>query len=465
MLNIHEQVIDQGICTITAGATGREPAAPPLAQDRGTIPALKEYPSRLFVETTTRCNLKCRMCVKQTDGNCIVEGDMSADIFATLEPAFPHIEALILNGIGEPLLHRGLEGFIRSARGLMSAGSWIGFQSNGLLLSEARARSVVEAGLDRICLSMDAVSPDTFSRIREGGEVADLEKALSNLHSARKGSGSALQIGLEFVVMRENAHELPQVLRWAAAKGVSFAIVSHLLPYEKEHMDSVAYETNTDEALEFFKPWRERAQREGIDLHRYFRVIMNYLRTPYDQRVMDFVWEMHLDARSRDLFFNLKNLLERDEQWFEELSGIFAEAERVARETGIDLQLPAITPRSERKCDFVEKGSAFISWDGGVHNCYFLWHQFSCYSSKSKKYVQPRVFGKLGEKGIRDIWNDPEFSSYRQQVLRHEYPVCSNCSVVPCEYTYNEKFEQDCFASTVACGDCFWCMGLFRCLQ
>lgn len=464
MLNIHEPVtVQSGHCTSDAGSQGL--AAPLQAPDCSAIPALREYPSRLFVETTTRCNLRCPMCVKQTAGSCIAEGDMSPELFATLDPAFPHIEALILNGIGEPLIHRGLESFIRRARALMPAEAWIGFQSNGLLLNQARAVSLIEAGLDRICISMDALSPETFSRIREGGEVRDLEDALAALRFAKAASGSSLAIGLEFVVMRENARELPQVLQWAAAKGASFAIVSHLLPYEKEHMDSVAYETNTDEAVEFFKPWRERAQREGIDLNRYFRVIMNYLRSPQDQRVMDFVWEMQLAARSRDLFFNLKNLLQRDEQWFEEISGIFAEAEKVARETGLDLQLPAITPRRDRKCDFVENGAAFISWDGGVHNCYFLWHQFSCYSSKNKKYVQPKVFGNLCENGIGEIWNAPEFRSYRQQVLRHEYPVCSNCSLVPCEYIYTESFEQDCFTNTVACGDCFWCMGLFRCLQ
>lgn len=405
------------------------------------------------------------MCMKQTEGSRIIDGDMQPDTFAALTPALPHVEALILNGIGEPLLHRDLESFIRHAKTLMPAGSWVGFQTNGLLVTPARAASLVEAGLDRICLSMDAVSAETFRTIREGGEVSDLENALSALNSAKTRLAAQLEIGIEFVVMRENARELPEALRWAAAQGVTFAIVSHLLPYEKEHQESVAYETNSDEALAFFKPWQDRAAREGIDLHRFFKVMLNYLRSPEDQRVVDFVWEMQMEARSRDLFFNMKNLLQRDEGWFEELSAIFAEAENVAQETGLELRLPAITPRSDRSCDFVEKGSAFISWDGGVHNCYFLWHQFSCYSSNSKKYVVPKVFGHLAENSLRDIWNDPHFKAYRLEVLRKEYPVCSNCNLVPCEYTYNENFEQDCYAGTVACGDCFWNMGLFRCLQ
>ncbi|UFS69079.1 radical SAM/SPASM family putative metalloenzyme maturase [Geomonas sp. RF6] len=437
------------------------PAPPP------EHPALREYPSRLFVETTTRCNLKCRMCVKQTEGNCIAEGDMAPETFAALEPALPHTETLVLNGIGEPLLHRGLENFIRRAKELMPHGSWVGFQSNALLLHEARALSLAEAGVDRICLSMDGVNPDTFREIREGGEVADLERALLALEKAKSATGSALRVGIEFVVMRENARELPDVLRWAAAKGVSFAIVSHLLPYESEHMGSVAFDANSDEAVEFFKPWQERARREGLDLRRYFKILVKYLRarTAEEQKIVDLVQAMKDEARKRDIFIHWDNLLARDEGWIEELGAIFAEAQAVADEAGLELQLPAIMPRSERNCEFVDNGSAFISWDGGVHNCYFLWHRFSCYSSNSKKYVQPKVFGNVAEQGIKEIWNSTEFRSYRTQVLGKDYPICSNCNLVPCEYLYTENFEQDCYANTVACGDCYWCMGLYRCLQ
>lgn len=428
-------------------------------------PALEEYPSRLFVETTTRCNLRCAMCVKQTGDSGIVDGDLDMGTFGALESALPHIEALVLNGIGEPLLNPLLEEFIRRGKELMPPGSWVGFQSNGLLLDEKRAISLAEAGLDRICLSLDSVCPDTFRKIREGGEVWDLERALCALRKARERTGSALSIGLEFVLMRDNALELPDALRWAASRGVNFAIVTHLLPYDADHTSRIAYDTNTDDAVAFFQPWKERADAEGIDLRRYFKVMWNYLRSPEEQRIVDFVAEMQAEASSKELFINMKNLLDRDEAWIEEMSRTFAEARRVAAETGMELTLPEVRPKGDRRCDFVDKGGAFVSWDGGVHNCYFLWHRFSCHFSGRKKYVSPRVFGTLKEKGIREIWNDPAFRSFRKEVLKHEYPFCSNCNLVPCEYIYAEDFEQDCFANNVPCGDCFWCMGLFHCLQ
>ncbi|HKZ16488.1 MAG TPA: radical SAM/SPASM family putative metalloenzyme maturase, partial [Geobacteraceae bacterium] len=357
------------------------------------------------------------------------------------------------------------EDFIRRGKELMPADSWVGFQSNGLLVDQDRADSLVRAGLDRICLSMDSVCPETFRAIREGGEVRDLENALSALMAAKNRHNSDLKVGIEFVLMRDNAHELPAALRWAAAKGASFAIVTHLLPYDQDHVSRIAYDANTDEAVEFFRPWRERAEREDIDFNVYYKTRWNFLRSPEEQRVVDFVTEIQADARSRELFFHMRNLLDRDEDWNAGLKGIFDEAESVARETGLDLNLPEAMPKSDRKCDFVDKGAAFISWDGGVHNCYFLWHRFNCYFSGRKKHVVPRPFGNLGETGIREIWNGEEFRTFRQDVLLHEYPFCSNCNLVPCEYIYAEEFEQDCFTNTVPCGDCFWCMGLFRCMQ
>ena len=71
--------------------------------------APNKHPAKLFVEVTTRCNLQCGMCVKQNGTGGIPEGSMSPETFERLAPAFPHLDSLVLNGIGEPLLHPHLE--------------------------------------------------------------------------------------------------------------------------------------------------------------------------------------------------------------------------------------------------------------------------------------------------------------------------------------------------------------------
>jgi putative metalloenzyme radical SAM/SPASM domain maturase len=433
-------------------------------------PALRGHPSKLFVETTTRCNLKCQACVKQSSGNGISDGDMSMATFMALVGTFPHLESLVLNGIGEPLLHPLLEEFIRVAKASMQSGSWIGFQSNGSLLTEARATSLLIAGLDRICLSLDSVSCETFRTLRKGGEVADIEHALKSLNSAKVLTGkSELEIGIEVVLRRDNFRELPDVLRWAASRGATFVIATHLLPYDPSQLSQIAYNYNSDQALALYEPWKKKAEHEGLDINRYFDIFFppKWFRTSEEQRILDYVRQMMRDANKRGIFFQVKNLMERDEFLHGEITGIFNEAIAVAQKIGLSLQLPEIVPKADRKCDFIEGGSAMVSWDGSVHPCYFLWHKFNCYLKRRTacKQIDAKSFGNLENNRITDIWNGPDFKAFRQEVLRYEFSYCTNCNVAPCGFIDSPEFQHDCSSITVPCGDCFWCMGMFHCLQ
>ena len=422
------------------------------------------HPSKLFVEVTTKCNLNCGMCVRQNSDGGIREGSMPVEIFDALSPAFPHLEALVLNGIGESLLYPQLETLIRRAKARMPGGSWVGFQTNGMLLNGRRAESLLDAGLDRVCLSMDAVSPESFRTIRSGGEMSCVESALSALSGVRKGRQD-FSVGIEFVLMRDNVRELSPALRWAGRRGVGFALVTQLMPYDKSLVHQAAYDTNTAEAIAVFSHWEEKAKREGVDIRRYFDVFMKFSKTPEEQRILGFIEQMKNYANSRGIALHLERLVRRDEEWFAGLEEVFDEARRVAQEEGIELTLPGTAPRNNRKCEFVEADGAFVSWDGDVHPCYFLWHRYRCYVGGLEKQVRQWVFGNLRDKDITEIWNSPLYRDFRENVRRYKFPFCFDCSFALCDYVQGEDFEQDCYIQSVPCGACLWCTGLFRCLQ
>jgi putative metalloenzyme radical SAM/SPASM domain maturase len=429
-------------------------------------PAFRQYPSKLFVETTSRCNLSCFMCVKQTAEGGVRDGDLADTTFARLAEALPHLDALVLNGVGEPLLHPRIEEFIRLAKGRMPSGSWVGFQTNGVLLSEKRALALAEAGLDRVGLSLDGVTPETFRRVREGGELAAVEGALAALAQARKNSGrSGLRVGVEFVLMRDNLRELPAALRWAAQRGASFAIVTHMLPYDAAHAAQAAYEPCSDAALELFAEWRKRAAAERIDMGSYFKALWRFSRNAEEQRTVALVEAMKADAEARGIAIDLRKLLCADPARRAEVAAVLAEAQETADEMGLELRLPAEVPRHERRCDFVEEGGAFVSWDGDVHPCYFLWHRYRCFAGGWEQQVKPKVFGNLSRRGILDIWNDVPFRRFREGVLGYDHSPCNGCCVAPCDYVQTAQFEQDCHLREEPCGSCLWCTGLFQCLS
>ncbi|MFV0348222.1 MAG: radical SAM protein, partial [Halodesulfovibrio sp.] len=205
-----------------------------------------EFPARLYVEVTTRCNLRCSMCVKQTEGCGIEEADMPFEVFSRLASCLPHADVVLLNGVGEPLLHPRLAEMVRFARTHMRDGAWVGFQSNGLALTPRLAAELLEAGLGTMCLSVDSIASAEMETLHGGGQTAGLARSFAMLREARdavardavrdtvRPGAQPFRIGAEFVIMRRNLHELPHVVRWAAEPGAAYMLASHVLPYDEQ---------------------------------------------------------------------------------------------------------------------------------------------------------------------------------------------------------------------------------------
>ncbi|HTG00724.1 MAG TPA: radical SAM/SPASM family putative metalloenzyme maturase, partial [Nitrospirota bacterium] len=315
-------------------------------------------------------------------------------------------------------------------------------------------------------ISVDAAQPEIYRSLRSGGSLNAVEQALFDLRAARQNHRNAvLQIGIEFVAMRDNLLELPRTVQWAARHGASFVIVSHLLPYDRAMAEQTLFDANTDSAVELFRTWKEKARNKGCAIERYPEVYLKYEKTEEEHRIVALVEEMKNDAVSRGIFLHLDKLFSQGDARAREVEAIFDEARAVALKQGIELHLPLAVPKSVRKCEFVEEGGAFISQDGNVHPCYFLWHRYRCYIDGHEKHVRPQVFGNLHEHDLVTIWNLPGFRSFRENVVSYDYPYCFNCSFALCDYVQHEDFHQDCYVNTEPCGACLWCMGVFHCLR
>lgn len=423
------------------------------------------YPSRVYLETTTRCNLLCDMCVKQSSSGGIIEGDFNYSMVPAIESVLPHVKSLILNGIGEPMLYPDLERIISSTERMMSNDSYIGFQTNGMLVSVDSARSLVDSGLNLVCISMDASVSDTFKSMRSGGNLSEAENAIRYFKEAGHALNRKIRVGIEFVMTRHNIHQLIPTLKRAAEHGAEFAIVTHLIAYDERMISNAAFDNNTDRAVELYEKTLKKCTEIGVDIKRYFDIRWKFSHTGDDMKIIRAVEDMTEHAREEGIYFHLKSVMNRERDIRKEIEEVFTGAMDLADRLGMELSLPAITPRAVKRCDFIESGSVFISWNGDVHPCHFLWHKYQCYVSGWKKYVEPLVFGNLNEKDLIDIWNEPEYVKFRETVSEYDYPLCSNCSLAPCDYIYSEKYEQDCYTNTIPCCDCQWCLGLFQCLK
>jgi putative metalloenzyme radical SAM/SPASM domain maturase len=435
-----------------AGAGGRPPYSAPR-------------PAKLFAEVTTACNFRCAMCVKQS-GPGIPDYFMSREVFKKLVPAFPTLDTLILNGIGEPLLHPRLEEFVRTARKFMAPGSVIGFQTNGALLSQDRAESLLAAGTDKISLSVDASDPALFRSMREGGDTDDVNRAARALEAARVKTGREDFIwGSEMVLTKDTADELPKVIRWVAEMGGEFLLVTHVMAYDGDALPLVAYDPNVDRTLAIYRERKKEAAGKGLDLSLYYIAKWRLRPSPRRQEIIDFMEGVVREISQKGLPQHMFNLAAHDEERFSALEGLFERSARLAADLGVALHLPSLTPKFERRCDFVEEGSVFVTARGTVHPCYFLWHSYISRADGRTRPVEAQSFGSVRERPLLEIWNDPKFADYRKEICGYAYPFCGNCSLAPCGYIERADFEQDCLGNKLYCGACPWGLGVLQCMR
>lgn len=170
----------------------------------------------LQVESSFACNLRCVMCpwpdyARRAEN----QGLMRPEIWDALRPHLRRVHSIDFTGGGEPLLQPELPGWVAEAH---SAGCETGLLTNGFLLSEARSRQLMQAGIDWICISMDGADRQMYEQLRIGSSFDRVCGNVSGL--ARLRSGSTPKLMINFVMMDMNIHQVEDMVRLAARLGV-----------------------------------------------------------------------------------------------------------------------------------------------------------------------------------------------------------------------------------------------------
>jgi MoaA/NifB/PqqE/SkfB family radical SAM enzyme len=180
-------------------------------------------PRQLYIEVTNRCNSLCKSCPLTYDHYLPYEPKhhLSWDQFRHIVDQVPHIDRVVLHGIGEPLLNPDLPRFVAH---LKARGAHTLFNTNAVLLDEARGDALVESGLDELRVSLDAVTPSLYAHLRG---IDKLPRILDTLRAymARRRARAAIEarqpaVSFWLVGMQENLHELPEVVKLAIELGV-----------------------------------------------------------------------------------------------------------------------------------------------------------------------------------------------------------------------------------------------------
>lgn len=194
---------------------------------------------KLYIEATTGCNLQCRTCIRNVWSDPIVQ--MSKNTFQNIVERLkdlPEINRVVFTSFGEPLTHPHIIEMIESIR---SRGIPVTIGTNGILLNPKIIRELIRLGVDKVMVSVDGGKPETYADIR-GASLRQIIENIQILNSLKKELNSLFPaVGIEFVIMKSNMDELPDIASLAAKLNISRLLVSNLLPYTEDMLPEVLY--------------------------------------------------------------------------------------------------------------------------------------------------------------------------------------------------------------------------------
>lgn len=177
-------------------------------------------PFLLTVEPTNFCNLKCPLCITGNGKMTRTAGIMDFARFRKLlDSAGDRIFYLLLYQQGEPYINKEFINFIRYAK---KKRIFVTTSTNAHYLDKETARQTVASGLDSIIVSIDGADQLNYETYRVRGELAKVKQGVENLvREKRKQKSETPFIYIQFIVMRHNEHQIPEMQKLTKELGAN----------------------------------------------------------------------------------------------------------------------------------------------------------------------------------------------------------------------------------------------------
>jgi radical SAM protein with 4Fe4S-binding SPASM domain len=138
--------------------------------------------------------------------------------------------------------------------------------SNGTLITDDLARQLVELDLNKLTVSLDAATPETYASIRPPGRFEDVLEGLKRIQSWKERLGRPQpRVELGFVGMRSNIEEFPDMVRLAHGLGAEQVCLQAMGEYPGLENESIAAH---DKPLgrRLFEEGRRIGEAQGVEV-------------------------------------------------------------------------------------------------------------------------------------------------------------------------------------------------------
>ncbi len=182
-------------------------------------PKLSGLPISIAIEPTTSCNLRCPECPSGLRSFTRPTGMLQQQVFRkVIDELSEKLLYLTFYFQGEPYLHPGFLDMVRYAteKKIYTATS-----TNAHYLNDELARKTVESGLDRLVISIDGTTQETYQSYRIGGNLEKVIAGTKNVVKWKKKLNSKKpHLIFQFLVVRPNQHQIADLKGLAKDLGV-----------------------------------------------------------------------------------------------------------------------------------------------------------------------------------------------------------------------------------------------------
>jgi MoaA/NifB/PqqE/SkfB family radical SAM enzyme len=220
------------------------------------------------IELTTRCPLRCKMCIR-TESKDWQYQDMPFEDFKKILPYLKDVENVILEGWGESLLYKDLAECIQVIK---KEGPQVGFVTCGKGLTENRASELIQAGLDFVGFSIAGTTPETHDAIRVNSHLPEIINAIHLFNEEKlRQQLDRPKMHLVFLMLKDNISEVPTVPSFAVELGIKDVILTnicHCINVWQEKHRLFVWEKGENEYEDIVRKAEANAKKLNIRLKR-----------------------------------------------------------------------------------------------------------------------------------------------------------------------------------------------------
>lgn len=176
-------------------------------------------PFSVAIEPTTACNLRCPECPSGLRSFSRETGNLKQDFFRkTIDELYREVFYLTFYFQGEPYINPD---FLEMVKYAHDKGIYTATSTNAHFLNDDNAKKTIESGLDRLIISIDGTTQETYEAYRKAGKLSNVIQGAKNIIKwKRELKSKTPHVIFQFLVVKPNEHQIPELYELAKEIGV-----------------------------------------------------------------------------------------------------------------------------------------------------------------------------------------------------------------------------------------------------